>query len=575
MKSLMRLTLILVLITGLITSCKKKVPKQVRHIPATATVVATINSKSLQNKLIKSQVTIENLLKNLSSNHDSTYDKGKKEWEDLKNSGIDLDEDIYVAFEQKGGGMAMGKTTGVASVLATLNDASKLEAYLKKKDPSATVQKEKDYSYIIDGDKMVAWADDVVIGMQYQKSFAGGMEFDSTTQTYNFNKPKDVNSANDLKSEMAAYITRKEDASVASMAEFRDLMQQKSDASIWVNSAGSIAELPLPLPKLKELLQNNYTAATLDFEDGKIAMNSKSYSSKPLADLMDKYSGTTADLDLVERYPSSNIDGFMVAGVNPELFTGIVNFLEVGGLVDSYLTKFMGTNYTFKDLMKAFKGDFVFVASDLVVPSSDSTRQPGATMASSVPMKFLFNATVGDKTQLTRILDKMVAEQLLVKRGNEYVLNDAIAKTGISVSIDDKFILAGTDGTMISQYKANSGKAVLNKDVMSNFKGKPVAMYVDLEKIMAAFPPSKEYDSVFTSAKATFRDMTAYSDKFNGKFAEGHFDLRMKDEKENSLTSLVKFFAVAGEKMKSQQEKMKETMSAPMDEDVQADTTTN
>ncbi len=549
MKILMRFSVLLILITALSTSCKKKVPKQTTHIPKTAVFVASLNSKSLQNKLVKSQVTIGNLLKSLTSDNDSAFDKGRKEWEDLKNSGIDLEEDIYVSFDQKGGGMAMGKGSGIISVLGTLDDASKLEAYLKKKKPTASVQKEKNYTYMIDGDNMIAWANDLVIAMSYQKSYAGGMQFDSATQSYNLNKPQDVNTTNDLKAEMTAYINREEETSVTSLSEFRDLMQDRSDASMWINSASSVENLPIPLPKVKELFANSITAATLNFEDGKVVVNSKSYSSKPLGDLLSKYSGPSLDLGLVEKYPSNAINGFMVAAFDPEFFTGLVNYLEVGGMVDGFLTKFMGTNYTMKELVKVFKGDIALIASDYV---------PNNGQPSVLPMKVLLNVTVGDKTQLNKVMDKLVAQQLLTKNGNQYMLNPAMRKTGMYVSIDDKYILAGTDSTVIAQYRSQNATAALNKTVLNDLKGKSVGGYIDFEKIMAGVPPDSRFDSVLVSAKQTFRDMTMYSDAFTGKFTKGYFELRTKSEKENSLTSLVNFMSVAGHSIRQQQARNKE-----------------
>jgi hypothetical protein len=88
MKSILRLSLLLVIITASITSCKKSAPKATKHIPKNAVAVATINTKTVQGKLAKNQGSIENILKSLSGN-DSSATQGKQEWEDLKTSGID------------------------------------------------------------------------------------------------------------------------------------------------------------------------------------------------------------------------------------------------------------------------------------------------------------------------------------------------------------------------------------------------------------------------------------------------------------------------------------------------------
>ncbi|MGI8638031.1 MAG: DUF4836 family protein, partial [Segetibacter sp.] len=167
MKSI-RLLLLLLLSAAFITSCKKSVPKQTAFIPKNAVFVATINTKSLQSKLIKNQATIENIIKSVSGS-DTAVNKGKQEWEDLKSSGIDLDENFYVAVVQRGGGMTTGKGTMITSAVGALKDAAKLEAYIKKKDPTTEVRKEKDYSYAtIHGDNMIAWGKDVIIVMSSQ-----------------------------------------------------------------------------------------------------------------------------------------------------------------------------------------------------------------------------------------------------------------------------------------------------------------------------------------------------------------------------------------------------------------------
>jgi hypothetical protein len=42
-----------------------------------------------------------------------------------------------------------------------------------------------------------------------------------------------------------------------------------------------------------------------------------------------------------------------------------------------------------------------------------------------------------------------------------------------------------------------------------------------------------------------------YTDNFNGKFIEGYGELRFKNEKENSLTSLLSFFETASKYVKT------------------------
>jgi hypothetical protein len=566
MKSI-RLYLLLLLSVALITSCKKSVPNQTKYIPKNAVFVATINMKSMQTKLMKNQATIENIIRSLSGS-DTTINKGKQEREDIKGAGVDLEENLYVAIVSKGGGMATGPGTMVTYVVGRLKDAGKLEAYIKKKDPASEVRKEKDYSYAtMHGDNIVAWGKDAVMMMSYQKpNPAANMQYDSATGSYNLGASP--NAAGDMKLELASAFNLKEDQSVASIPEFRDLMQEKSDASMWVNSSASVADLPLPLPKVKELFSNSFTAAKVNFEDGKITMTSKSYYSSAFKDILKKYSGPNADLTLVENYPSDNVNGFGIFSFNPDFINELVNYLEVGGMVDSYLSKMMGSNYTLKEALRAIKGDFAVVVSDLSTKSaSDSVA--GIKGGSFPNLKMIVNIPVGDKVQMNRLMDKLVEMQMLVKSNNRYTLTPEMQQTGYQLVVDDKNVFIASDENILNQYKARSKKATLNKHVMDDFKSKSGVAYVNIESILNGIHTSLNVqgNNVLPKARETFKDLELYTDNFNGKFIEGYGELRFKNEKENSLTSLLSFFETVSKFVKT-------TPGMVKSDDVQIDTAT-
>lgn len=552
--------MLLLLATALFTSCKKSVPRQAKFIPKNSLFVAAINTGSLKDKLMKNEATIENIFKSMNGG-DSVLNKGKKEYEEFKESGIDLSENIYLSVVQKGGGsLTSGKGNMVTTGVAVLKDASKLEAYIKKKKTDAVITKEKDYSYTtLANEQMIAWGKDVVIAMTYNSVNTGGMEFDSTTGKYNFKQP--ANAEKDVKAEMTNYFNLKEDESIASVPEFRDLSQEKGDAILWMNSSASVEDMPLPLPKLKDLISNSYTAAVLNFEDGKVAVNSKSYSSKAMKDILDKYAGPTADLGLIENFPSNNINGFMVFAFNPELFNAVVKYLEVGGMVDGYLTKMMGSTYTMQDAIKIMKGDIAVILGDLSFGELNPTMGVPREMPKA---KFIFNMPVGDKTQLNRIMDKLVESQMVVKIGNEYKPAPAMGNAvGMYALVDDKNIFIASDSLTLAQYKAKSTKAGIPADVKDGFSKKSAIGYVSIESLLNAFPvnPNDSMSvAVMPKAKETFKDIKFYSENFNGKYTEAHFELNMKNAKENSLTSLLNFFAVVGKEAEKNEKRQNEMM---------------
>jgi hypothetical protein len=559
MKSLFRFSLLLLVVMA-IFSCKNSAPKQTRFIPKEAVIVATVNSKSLQDKLVKSQATLENFFKTLTGNSDTAIEKGKKEWEELKNSGIDMEENIYLSVVQKGGGaMSMEQESSVFAAYAGLKDASKFEAYIKKKDATAQVTKDKDFSYVVKEDNMVAWGKDVVVFMTIEQPPLPP-RFDSGENTFHI-KPVKVNVREQIQAEMTAYFNLKEDESMASIAEFRDLSTQKADGSLWMSHSSSSNMLPVPLPKATELTENSYTAATVNFEDGKIVMDSKTYSSKAMSEILEKHKGSSVDLDLVKNFPSNNVNAFFVASFNPEFVNGVVQFLEVGGFVDGFLTRTMGSTYKLQDVLKAIKGDVAFVVSDMnfnTFPRNESSKPGSPAQAFNMNgTKILLNMPVGDKTQLNKLFDKLVEQQMVVKVGGEYRLSSELSKMGYHLSVDDKNLMVASDSMLVNQYRSGAIKSGIDQNLLDGFKGKSAVGFVDLEKIFNSLPPDSSNRETLNIAKSTFKNIRGYTENFNGKHIEGHMEINMKDDKENSLTSLLKFMAVSGSSMQ------KNRMKAP------------
>jgi hypothetical protein len=549
MKSVIRMALVLVMATAIFTSCKKPVPKTTTHIPKNASVVIGINTKRLNSKLEKNQDLLASIFRNHTSSDTST-NNARQELEDLKNSGLDLQENFYLLMIRKGGGMG-ADANNIIAVVGAVKDASKLGAYISKKHPTSEVKKEKDYSYAgVDGDNMIAWNDELAVFIRNKQTYSAGMEYDSTTHTFNLKRPG--NNSSDLKSEIDTYFTLKEDNSVASIPEFRDLMQEQADATLWANSGASLESFPVTLPNVRELLANSYTAGTLNFEDGKIDIKSKSYYSQQLRDILKKYTGPLADAGLIENYPSNNINGFLVFAFNPEVINAVVRYLQVGGVVDNFLTKTMGANYTLQEALKAIKGDFAVMFSDFQIgsPKAISQTLEGQQIQTVTynSGNLLINVPVGDKVEMRKLMDNLAKNGLVTKVNNEYRLTQQVRGLGIKLSVDDKNLLIATDSSLITKYKSKAGKLKIGNDVMNDFKGKSAIFYLDIENILngvAGNPADTFNQKILTKAKETFKDVKAYANNFNGKYVEGHCEIRFKNDKENSLTSLLQFMNTA------------------------------
>lgn len=564
MKWIIRYTLVLFIATGIFTSCKKPVPKITKLIPRQATVVVGIDTKSIAGKIDENEAAFENLLRNMSIDGDTTVAKGKQEWSDLKNAGIELSENIYLSVVSKGGNSVAGGGNMAVSVYAHLDDGEKLQAYIKKKSPQAQIKKEGDINYAeLGSNRVVAWNDDVVIATEYENQMSS-LQFDENGEPVA--PPASANPEAGAKAEVLSYFKIDEDQSVVGITEFRDLMQEKADGSFWVNSSSTSNDLPLPLPKLKQLLENSFVASTINFEDGKVVVNSKSYSAQPMQDIFSKYEGDAVNLDLVKRYPSDQINGFFLLSFDPNIIDGLVRYLEVGGMADGYLTRMMGTNFTVQDVVKAIKGDMAVIISDFSYAAPDSTST--SSILSSLPtMKLLLNIPVGDPAQMNRLMDKLTEMQLMRKAGTEYTLADFGQSMGVAGLVDNKNLLVANDSSLLMAYRGGKGTAAINADVEKEFSGKSAALFINIQSLLNSVQTTQP-SPVLSKSKALFKEATGYAEKFNGKYTEGHFELRMNDTKQNSLAGLVDFMAVAS--AESRKTKSEEQM---FEEDAMDDTT--
>lgn len=532
-----RLALLLIIGFVTATSCKKSAPKQTRFIPKDASVVVALHTKSLYEKATREPALLQELFQKISEGNDTAVNKGKQEWEDFKNAGIDLTEDFFVSVVNKGGNMMQGNS--LISIIGIVKDEAKLQAYIKKKDATLDIRKDKNYSYIIKNNNIVAWKNDVVIAMTMQEA-RPQMEYDTATNSFNVRPGSGSQAA--LLAEVLSYFNLKEEQSIAAIPEFKEMVAQKADGSFWANSAATVSQIPIPLPKLKELTRNTFTAATMNFEDGRFVFDSKTYVSPALADLLKKYKGASADLSMVEKFPSNDINGFAVFAFNPELINGIVNYFEVGAMANNMVSGFMGPGYTLQQLLQAFKGNFAVIVSDLRVIKN--TIRPMGQPASTEPSaKVLVNVAVGNQTQMNRILDKLVEQQMLTKENNQYVLSAALQSRGLSMYADDKNVLMSTDAALLTQYKQGSGKAALDNDVMKNFKDKSAVTYVNLQKVMNAFAVDSSTKALTASARETFVDIKGYAGSFDDGVIDSRYEVTFKNKTQNSLTSLLKFMS--------------------------------
>lgn len=568
MKSALRYILPITLLMVIFTSCSNKGPKEAALIPKTASAVIVLDPGAMQDKLTSGGISVDTLFSRIFKN-DSSDTEDRKKLDDFRNNaGIDWKKQLFFSFSQKGN-QKDGNTT-IMNVMGGLSDATRFESWLKaqKEFASKTITKEKNHSYLLtDDNTALSWTDKNVIVTIYKHiQMASDVPYDTVNMEFKIPEKKNVEA--DLKKEVSSYYSLEKDASMAGVSAFTNMFKDKADGYVFSSSnssLGALSMLPLSLPKVEELMKDNYSAATLSFEAGKIVAKSATYTNPVVSNILKEYAGPTVNLSMIERYPSDKINGFMLASFNPEIFGGFLKQLEMEGLINGRLEK---AGFTLQDLYKSLKGEIAVVVSDLGFSQLEPQQKTDEEdMTKKKPLgKMIFNAPVGDKASFTKMMDKVAELGYIRKEGATYKSGELMSMLGIYMLADEKNLVIASDSLTYAQYMSNKSQAVINTDVLNRFKGKSTVFYFDIANTIGGFmsrSSTSDYNRSMKTAKETFKDIIGSSDNFDGKSVKGVFEIRMQNEKQNSLVTLTSLLTdiavdmrVASKKQKELEEKM-------------------
>ena len=534
----------LFLIAAVITSCSSKGPKEAALIPKDAIFVSALDAGSLHGKLQSLNINIDSIIDKVFEN-DSAKTKHKELLKDFQQCGIEWNEKFFVFVTNK---KISDNMQGMSiNLIAPIKDSAKLLAFVRKADElkGRKVISEKKYSYLqLNSSSIISWTDKNIIATYYHFTETKNWKLDSVMHT---DQPS-FDKVDELKRQVNTFYTQPESESLASLQIFTDLFKEKADAyafSTTNSSLSSLSAMPFQIPKLTELLQDNYSTSTFSFDEGKITAKGNFYPNKTLSAIFKKYTGSTVNTSMIENYPSQNINGLMLMSFNPQIFDAILKELDIDALINGYLDK---VNITSADLYKCLKGDIAVAVSDLNLNSfKDNTTAPKTPY-----VKMVFNAAIGDRVSFNKIMDKAAESGFVLKENNTYKSSSLLQVFGVYLHVDDKNLIVASDSMTYAQYVSKSSKANISKDVMDQIKGKSGAIYVNIENIIESFRTNKmsaNDSTTFTTAKNTFKDIIATSSNYDGSKIASEFSLRLKNEKQNSLVTLMSLFTNIGNRI--------------------------
>ena len=537
-------------LTVLLYSCSST-DKNALPVPMDAAFVLHLNAKSLSSKLTWDEIKQTNWFREGYAH--ATDSLAKQLMENPESTGIDTKDEI-VFFVKR------GNKEGYAVIAGRLKDAAAFEAFNKKisKNSAAAATKEGDLTTMqVQNTVLASWSgnkfayivDLNATVMDMSMSRHEDMRLDSIMIDSNGTQipvpppavdDTDTDTENEMLSrkvgDLKGYAVRlfkmSGDSLLASDSRYTDLLKKDADMHMWTSAEHAYgAGLPfgmMSMLKLDNYLKGSVTTATLNFENGRIAINAKSFSNEQMTALMKKYQGKKINTDLIQRIPSDTVLAVLALNYPPE---GLKEFLKLGGL-DGMANSFLGeAGLTLDDFIAANKGDVMvaltnFAWSEPTVESEDGRNvYRGTTPAPQV----LFVNSIGNKASFDKLVEvgKKFGEGMKTSDGKPFVYYNMN---------NDLFVL-GTSQQLVDQYLQGGNKSFA---FISKIKDHPFAMYIDLQKLMRRTARVKDSadQKNMDATLAMWEDVVLSGGEFSDGGIEQHFEINLVDKNTNSLKQI-------------------------------------
>jgi Domain of unknown function (DUF4836) len=520
----LRLLLILSASVLLFASCGNKGGSSGLMIPKDAALVVHINSPSLSSKLSWDEIK--------QSNWFTTMQKGRKTSDTLVNellanpgsSGINLNADMIFYIKKHGRGSYM-------IFAGALTDAAAFEKLCKDMHKQAEIKKDGDFSYISSADKgSVVWntshfayaANAPVPGMNR-----------AVEKGETFQMPNQITS-DSLRILGVEALTLKASDNLDSDERFTSLIKDSSDVHIWMNIGkyfpGGTSEM-MPAIKTDFLLEDNISATSINFDNGKITAKSKQYYNEKMRKLFADYKAEPVSAAVINRIPSSNVAGVLAFNYPPAGLKALLKMVGVDALADMFLAQ---AGFSIDEFVKANKGEILLSISD---PAAKQKQDTGKSK-SSFDMNVLFATSVNDKPSFEKMItlawdfSKKFREGGLPKDMPEisYKLENNWFAASNSADFRDKF-LAGGDSKL---------------PFANKISGHPFALYIDLQKLTGMHPAFGNADTSSKTGAANtlniWEDMIATGGDYKDKATHFDFEINFIDKNTNSLKQINQYF---------------------------------
>jgi Domain of unknown function (DUF4836) len=521
-----RLTLLAVVSLLVLASCKKT-NKEGRFIPKDAAIAVHVNGATLSAKLPWEEVKQNVLFKEIYADSGITA-FAKQALENPDNSGIETKTDMLFFAERDSSG-------GIVAFTGTIKDAEKFKLFNLDVTKGGSQSERDGVNYISKYPVCVAWNKE---------------KFVYITDAPQFNQQSTNTKSRDLGVACKNIFDLKESNSLGEDEKFTTLLKKAGDLHFWMNAEqlnkGGITNAALSMISLNKLYEGNITTATVNFENGKILIDTKSYANKEMTAVYKKMGGKNIDEDMIKRLPAKEVAAVFAMSYKPE---GIKDFLKVLG-VEGYANMGLAfAGFSMDDFIKANKGDVLIAVTDL-------KQKDAPYVFSDNPKSADNNFTQPDIIFATSIGDKE-AFNLLIKAAEKFG-KSAAGDLPIAYSSDGKHFVLGNSKENIAKFSAGP---VNNFTFLSKINGHPFGGYINMQFILKSIETNFGKDStakVFYDASVKMWDNVYMK---GGDYDDGgmnsNIEIDLMDKNTNSLKQLNQYLGLVS-KIKMENDKKQE-----------------
>lgn len=520
-----------------------KIPKHAEYIPKDALLVGAVDMNKMAKKMIWNAVTGSAMFEEMQK--DFKNEKSKEAMKDFSSIGLNQGSTIYFFYTG-----SLRRDSKICFLVGMKNQ-TQFEEFIQKNMEGIKVQPHDGYkSAQIESSVYAAWNEDVAMffPMRSETTDTSGIdtqfdtESDSTFNALTMNSAPEFNTTSSIETFLKTAFKLTKENSVVALPNFKTLQNDGHDVSIWANYEEIFNQnQDLNTSEMQAFIKRDYfkdaaLATGIDFEKGTTAITMDYFMSKDLADIYKKYSNQNVNEDLIKKIPSNDVAFIAAYNFQPQMIQDFLKKFSLDGLANLGLMM-IGTSMD--KIASTFKGDMVFAVTDINIKDTiQKIPDTDIELVVEPQMNFSFAMAIKDESAVDELLNKGVKQSILTKDGAMYTMS------GGTIMKNKDLLVFSSKKDMAEKFlngKQNTGDAIPN-DVMKNLKSNPMAMYLDMKKIMQ-FIPEQDMTAEDKVLLTETKNMFTYIEMYGGKMKNNanHFEgnVFFSNKEENSLIQLL------------------------------------